>query len=60
MNNETTGRGSEVLARGEGEGALAPDVRLLDGPAREECAGHADDCEDDLLYVDIGVSMTSK
>ena len=60
MNNETAGRRNEVLARGERKSALAADVRLLDCPAREERAGNADDCEDDLLYVDVGVSVTSR
>ena len=40
----------QTLARGDGQRALAPDVRLLDRPAGEERAGYADDAEDDLLY----------
>ena len=51
MNNETTGRGSEVLARGEGEGALAPEVGELDHPPCEKRAGDANDAQDDLLYA---------
>ena len=32
-----------ILARADGQGALAPDVRLLDGPPGEEGARDADD-----------------
>ena len=41
---------NRILARGDGQRALAPDVRLLDRPAGEERARDADDAEDDLLY----------
>lgn len=33
---------NEKLARGERQRALAPDVRLFDGPPGEECAWDAD------------------
>ena len=49
LNNEIACRGDGVLARAERQGALAPDVRLLDRPAGEERAGYADDAQDDLL-----------
>lgn len=38
-----------VLARGDRKGALAPDERLFNRPAREERAGDADHAQDHLL-----------
>ena len=49
MNTRAYGDG--VLARAERQGALAPDVRLLDRPAGEEGPRDADDAEDDLLFA---------
>lgn len=40
---------NEILARGERQRALAPDVWLLDGPPGEEGARNADYTQDDLL-----------
>lgn len=40
---------NEILARGERQRAFAPDVRLFDGPSRQERAWDADYAQDDLL-----------
>ena len=51
LNNEYACSRDGVLARAERQGALAPDVRLLDRPAGEEGPRDADDAEDDLLFA---------
>ena len=44
-----------ILARREREGALAADVRLLDGPPCEEGAWDTDHSEDNLLQGEVEV-----
>lgn len=43
--------GKKLLARGDGQGAFAPDVSLLDRPSCEERARDADDAQDDFLLT---------
>ena len=43
LNNGRARAENGILARADGQGALAPDVRLLDRPPGEECAGDAED-----------------
>ena len=43
LNNGRAYAEDGILARADGQGALAPDVLLLDRPPGEECAGDAED-----------------
>lgn len=42
----------EILARAKCQSALASDIRVFDGIASEESAGHAECREDDLLLIE--------